>query len=100
MEFVEVVLLLVMVLIFIVILFNLFTYGRDLVIFPKMRRVSDEERYPGSPEYDEYTDDESDSDFDDYNDYDDNRRDRKSSGSPNPNKVAKYVSRHMENSAY
>lgn len=95
MEFVEILLVLVMLLIFIVIIYNIFAHGRDLVIFPpKMRKVRDSERYPGSPEYDEYTDDEdSDSDDEDYNQK--YRKNKKHHGNIHPSQVAHYVSSHM-----
>jgi len=105
MSFADTLLLLVMLLIFIVIIFNLFAYGRDLVIFPpKMRRVRESERYPGSPDFDEYTDDE-DSDTDDYydgdyeyNQYDyDLRRREENRRKVNPKKVAYYVASHLPN---
>ena len=98
MNFTDSLLLIVMILIFIVIIFNLFTYGRDLVIFPpRMRRVPLEDRYPGSPEYDEYTDDDSsDDDSSDDNDYSRPRRDRqRKRAHPNPEKIASYVASHM-----
>ena len=89
MEFVEVILLLLMILIFIVIIFNVFAYGRDLVIFPRMRRVSEKERYPGSPDYDEYSEDDSDSeDEDDYHH-------KQSKKHIHPRRIAQYVSSHM-----
>jgi len=60
MEFVDIILLIIIILILIVILYNFFAYGRDLAVYPKrkIKRVSDDEYYPGSPLYDEYTDDE------------------------------------------
>lgn len=96
MNFTDTLLLIVLLLIFIVIIFNLFAYGRDLVIFPpKMRRVPYEERYPGSPEYDEYTDDESsDDESSDNGDYRHSRRDRQNKH-VNPKKVAYYAASHM-----
>lgn len=44
---------LIIVVILIVIVYNFFAYGRDLSIYPKsgVRRVSDDEYYPGSPLY-------------------------------------------------
>ena len=80
-----------------VIIFNIFAYGRDLVIFPKMRRVSERERYPGSPDYDEYSEDDSDSD-DSYND-DDGGDDYNEARNRqiNPRKVARYVNSHIRN---
>ena len=101
MNFTDSLLLIVMILIFIVIIFNLFTYGKDLVIFPpRMRRVPLEDRYPGSPEYDEYTDDDSsdddssDDDSSDDNDYSHRRRDRHRKR-VHPNRIASYVASHM-----
>ena len=101
MEFADVLLVIVMLLIFTVIIYNLFAYGRDLVVFPpKLRRVHHSERYPGSPEYDEYTDDESSddesSDNDDYHHHDYKRHGRENKRRyPNPKHVANYVSSHL-----
>ena len=98
MDFVDALLILVMFLIFMVIMFHIFMYGRDLVVFPRrLQRVPDYDRYPGSPEYDEYTDDESDSDSDDENGYNDYNRghSRNRHRYPNPKKVASYVASHL-----
>lgn len=56
----DIILIIIIVVILIVIVYNFFAYGRDLSIYPKsgVRRVSDDEYYPGSPLYDEFTDDE------------------------------------------
>lgn len=56
----EIILVIILIVILVVIVYNFFAYGRDLSIYPKsgIKRVSDDEYYPGSPLYDEFTDDE------------------------------------------
>lgn len=102
MEILDVILIIIIILILIVIVYNFFAYGRDLAIYPKrkIKRVSDEEYYPGSPVYDEYTDDEySEGNSDDDGYYDSDNGDTthtKKERYSNSKKIAKYVANHLQ----
>ncbi len=102
MELLDIILILIILIILVVIVYNYFAYGRDLSIYPKrkIKRVSDDEYYPGSPLYDEYTDDEySEGNSDDDGYYDTDNGDtspRKGRRYPNSKKIAKYVSNHLQ----
>ena len=97
----DVILITIILIILIVIIYNFFAYGRDLAIYPKrkIKRVSDDEYYPGSPLYDEYTDDEyseGDSDDDGYYDTETANDKHPKKRYPNPKKVANYVANHLQ----
>lgn len=92
MKFTDILIITILVLLLLVIVFNLFVYGRDLATFPRRARISNSRPltvrtyYPGSIPDDDYTDDEEEDDHS-------SRRHRSSSPGyhPDPKGVAKYV---------
>jgi len=98
MNFLELIALFLVILILIVIVNNIFLYGRDLAKYPK-KTEKDIERdirhyYPGSPDDEYETDYDSDSDSDDENTHKP-RPNHKKQYNLKPQHIADYVSSHI-----